>query len=212
MDRFPVVSPDGASVAFMSNRDSTYQTWIIPLGEGEARQVTRHSEGSGPQDWFPDGRRLVVRGARDSGDFLASRFFSVDTAGAKAERQLFDEPGEWARVSPDGRKIAYMHGGDSVYRKGYRGSLAATIWLADLETGTFTNLVRSADGAECRWPLWRPDGKAVYFAREDASRTSNLWEKDLATGEERQRTFMGGQGVFSGHLARRIGPRLPRGF
>ncbi|MFO1523886.1 MAG: DPP IV N-terminal domain-containing protein [Kiritimatiellia bacterium] len=202
MDRFPVVSPDGTSVAFMSNRDSTYQTWIIPLGEGEARQVTRHSEGSGPQDWFPDGRRLVVRGARDSGDFLPGRFFSVDTAGAKAERQLFDEPGEWARVSPDGRKIVYMHGGDSVYRRGYRGSLAATIWMTDLETGTFTNLVRSADGAECRWPLWRPDGKAVYFVREDASRTSNLWEKDLATGEERQRTFMSGPGVFFPAISR----------
>ena len=26
LDRFPVVSPDGKSVAFMSNRDSTYQT------------------------------------------------------------------------------------------------------------------------------------------------------------------------------------------
>ena len=202
LDRFPVVSPDGKSVAFMSNRDSTYQTWIIPLESGEARQVTRHSEGSGPQDWFPDGRRLIVRGARDSGDFLASRFFAVDVDDAKAERQLFDEPGEWARVSPDGGRILYMHGGDSVYRRGYRGSLAATIWLHDLAANTFTNAARSADGAECRWPLWRPDGKGFYFVREDASRASNLWEKDLATGEERQRTFLAPPGVFFPGISR----------
>jgi tricorn protease len=202
LDRFPVVSPDGKSVAFMSNRDSTYQTWIIPLESGEARQVTRHSEGSGPQDWFPDGRRLIVRGARDSGDFLASRFFAVDADGAKAERQLFDEPGEWARVSPDGGRILYMHGGDSVYRRGYRGSLAATIWMHDLAANTFTNAARSADGAECRWPLWRPDGKGFYFVREDASRASNLWEKDLATGEERQRTFLAPPGVFFPGISR----------
>ena len=100
VERFPVFSPDGRRLAFMSGRDDTFQAWVMDLAGGAPEQATFHSDGAVPHDWYPDGRRLMVRGARDSGSFLTHRFLTVDTAARSAEQLLFDDYGDWGRLSP----------------------------------------------------------------------------------------------------------------
>lgn len=203
VDRFPVFSPDGSQIAFMSGRDESYQVYVMPAAGGTPKQVTFHSEGSTPQDWYPDGRRLLVRGSRENGDLLPYRFVTVDASQRVAEQIAFDDAGDWGRLSPDGSKLLYVRLGEDSYRRGYRGSRAGQIWSFDFQTREFATVARMEDGSECRWPLWKPDGKGMYFVREGKERgTFNLFEKSLPSGRDKQLTFFKDFGVMFPAISR----------
>ncbi len=55
-DIFPRWSPDGHEIAFLSTRSGKPQIWIIPVGGGEARQLTYCKRGAGEFAWSPDGQ------------------------------------------------------------------------------------------------------------------------------------------------------------
>ena len=185
VDRFPVFSPDGRSLAFYSERDGTGQVWRMDLPSGTPRPLTFHAEGAIPQDWSPDGKTLLVRATRDSGDFRPQRFYLIDATTGGKERLVFDAHGDSASFSPDGSRILWSRDGDDPYRRGYRGSKAATVWSYDIAGAAFQPLARAESGADCRWPLWKADGSGIFFVREtDHGRCFNLWHTDFASGLE----------------------------
>ncbi len=51
--------PDGASLVFLSTRSGSPQVWRLPLGGGEARQLTDLPLGVANLQVFPDGERLL---------------------------------------------------------------------------------------------------------------------------------------------------------
>ena len=58
-DSHPRWSPDGKSIAFVSDRSGSSQVWILPLDGGEARQLTKLPiDVSGPI-WSPRGDKLA---------------------------------------------------------------------------------------------------------------------------------------------------------
>lgn len=185
-DTRPVFSPDGSRLAFSSNRDDSWQVFVMPSEGGTPRQVTFHSEGSNALDWYPDGERLLVRGARAQRGYMQFRFFDVSTTVRRAEKMLFDAYGMDADLSHDGRRLLFTRFGDSLYRKGYRGSAASQIWMFDLEDQSFRRVCNDPSGS--RSPLWKPDGEGFYYVSERDG-CFNLWEHDLKTGREKQLTF-----------------------
>lgn len=60
-DGAPTISPDGKSVAFISQRgdDKAPQLYVMPLGGGEARRLTKLATGVQSPKWFADGNRLA---------------------------------------------------------------------------------------------------------------------------------------------------------
>ena len=60
-DGAPAISPDGKSVAFISQRgdDKAPQLYVMPLGGGEARRLTKLATGVQSPKWFADGKRLA---------------------------------------------------------------------------------------------------------------------------------------------------------
>jgi dipeptidyl aminopeptidase/acylaminoacyl peptidase len=59
-DTAPRISPDGALVAFLrAQPQSAPQLWVLPIGGGEAVQVTDRKLGVTDFRWSPDGRRLA---------------------------------------------------------------------------------------------------------------------------------------------------------
>ena len=59
-DMRPRFSPDGRSLAFISDRSGKPQAWVMPTSGGEPRQITDLASGVGSADWSPDGQRLLL--------------------------------------------------------------------------------------------------------------------------------------------------------
>jgi dipeptidyl aminopeptidase/acylaminoacyl peptidase len=57
----PRWSPDGGSIAFISDRGGKSQVWMIDVGGGEAYEVTSISTGVSGIEWSPDGGRFIFR-------------------------------------------------------------------------------------------------------------------------------------------------------
>ncbi|MFC1557456.1 S9 family peptidase [candidate division KSB1 bacterium] len=58
-DRNPRWSPDGKSLAFLSNRKGETQIYLISTGGGEAAPLTESTTGIGSFEWSPDGRFIA---------------------------------------------------------------------------------------------------------------------------------------------------------
>ena len=88
-DSQPTFSPDGRTLAFLSDRhESTNQLHVLPLDGGEALRLTEFKHGVAEVAWLPDGRRLAVlahddtspirAGERDKGEPTARVLRRVD--------------------------------------------------------------------------------------------------------------------------------------
>ncbi len=191
-DRQPKFSPDGKSLAFVSDRSGSSQVYLLPLIGGEPRPITHHTAGYLLQDWTPTGDRLLVSSQRDHAWRHAERFFLVNPGERQAEQLLFDDYGSDGQLSPDGKKLLFIREGHSWWRKGYHGSQAAQIWLYDLTSRVFKPIVKGEWDA--RWPLWKPDGSGFYYC-SGQSGCYNLREHNLADGKERPLTNYPDDGV-----------------
>ena len=64
-DVHPAWSPDGRSIAFISDRDGSFQLYVMPAAGGAPRLITSGIEGPGnpagewAAAWSPDGTRLA---------------------------------------------------------------------------------------------------------------------------------------------------------
>jgi dipeptidyl aminopeptidase/acylaminoacyl peptidase len=59
-DGAPRWSPDGASIAFTSDRDGAPQLYRLPLAGGEAEKLTDRKEAVGAFRWSPDGKSIAL--------------------------------------------------------------------------------------------------------------------------------------------------------
>ncbi|MEO6725805.1 MAG: hypothetical protein ABIP14_10975, partial [Blastocatellia bacterium] len=58
-DFAPAISPDGARIAFVSNRTGDYDIWLYTKATGDVSQLTRSAKAGGGVSWSADGRRIV---------------------------------------------------------------------------------------------------------------------------------------------------------
>src|SRR5262249_5182791 len=155
-DREPKFSPDGKTIAFISDRETGNQVFTIPAVGGTPKQITYHTSGYNLQGWHNDGRRLITTAVRDHywTGRGSDRFTLVDTQDRKAEQIVFDDYGSNASLSPDGKKILFTREGHQWWRKGYHGTQASQIWMFDLDSTQFQPVI--VGPWDARWPLWKP--------------------------------------------------------
>ena len=84
-DTQPRYSPDGKSLAWISNRDGSSQAYLMPAQGGPPRQLTFHTEGCSLEDWYPDGQAILVSARRDHHWRDAERFCRVRIDSRAAE-------------------------------------------------------------------------------------------------------------------------------
>ena len=198
-DTSPAFSPDGKSIAFISQRQGARQAYVVRSAGGDPRQLTFHSEGCRLEDWYPDGRSLLVSADRDHYWRHSERFFRIDAEKRSKEQLLFDGYGRSGAISPDGKRLLFTREGTAWWRKGYRGSQASQIWLYESDSRKFTLLVKEPTGA--RSPLWAADGKGFYYVGGQSG-AFNLWYRELPGGKERQLTHFDDDSVVTPCIAR----------
>ena len=105
-DNFPVWSPDGARLAFASNREGRNNLYVKDVhGTADETLLHRTSEGNVPTDWSHDGRFLLfVNAVPGASDLWA---LPVDNPGA-ATALLATPFNETDGRFSDGRWVAYV--------------------------------------------------------------------------------------------------------
>lgn len=203
LDTGAAFSPDGRQIAFNSEREGSKQAYVMPVGGGEPKQITWHTDGCDIREWTPDGKSLLVAIGRDFSwmrDSRAARLALIDATERKAESVLFDDYASDGVVSPDGKRVLFVReGSEAWWRQGYKGSRAGQIWLFNRDDGSFTQVI--ADETESRWPLWKADGKGFYFV-SNRDGTFNLWEHNLGAKKDTQLTHFKGDSVVFPAISR----------
>jgi len=184
----PSYSPDGKTIAFVSDRTGSRQIFVMPSDGGAPTQLTWHTEGYSLEDWYPNGQSLLVSGSRDHYWRNSTRLMTIGAEERSAEKVLFDGYAAQGSVSPDGEKILFVREGEREWRKGYHGSRSAQVWQYDTSNQKFTKLVDLATGNFN--PVWYPDGSGfLYCGSQDAENGArNLWRFDLETEESTKLT------------------------
>lgn len=98
VDRAPRWSPDGKTLAFLSNRGGRNQVYVMPAGGGDAAALTSAKNGVSSFQWSPDGKFIAYLAkddtapSEDEGPQIADderqleRLWVIDAATRKATR------------------------------------------------------------------------------------------------------------------------------
>jgi tricorn protease len=162
-DVFPRFSPDGRWIAFSSNRFGNYDVFITPVGGGTPRRLTYHSSGDDVVGWTRDSSRVIFRSTRGDGAFPSvATLYEIAVTGGQEQSLPMDRAAA-GDYSPDGKQLVFNRHPGSWSRKHYRGASAADIWIADLATKSYRQLL--GDERYNRfWPMWGADNNIYYVA------------------------------------------------
>ena len=198
----PTWSPDGRTIAFLSDRTGVENLWVADADGANPRAVSKDRRTDDrPQimvspAWTPDGQYLVVSKARppDPGTFWLFMYHRDGGNGVRVGAPPPPQPAPDATgpppppppnrmgavVSPDGRFIYYAQRAG-----GFTYNTRFPLWQIhrhDRDTGDVSQ-VTNAQGSAMR-PVLSPDGKwLVYGTRHKAD--TGLRIRNLETGAER---------------------------
>lgn len=191
----PRFSPDGARMAFVSDRGGADNLWVMDADGGNARQVSDEAEHlvHNPA-WSPDGQYLAAKKSFMGSRTIAGGEIWMFHAGGQGKGlQLTERPhGDEDQknqadpvFSADGRYVYFAQdttpGRVWQYGKDATGQIFV-IQRYDRETGETREFVTGPGGAVR--PAPSPDGRWLAFVKRLVDLRSAIYLKDLESGKE----------------------------
>jgi Tol biopolymer transport system component len=197
-EQHAAISRDGKFVAFLSDRDGTWDAWVSQVGTGDVHNLTK---GSLPElrnpatrtiGFSPDGSLVTLwnRVPNSASGGLVDAGWAVPTMGGPLRPYLkgvseFD----W---SPDGRRIVFHPptSGDPMFVTALDEKLGRQIYVARA-------------GVHNHFPVWSHDGAFIYFVQGLPLEDSDVWRIRPTGGEPERLTSHNSRVTFPTLLGNR---------
>jgi dipeptidyl aminopeptidase/acylaminoacyl peptidase len=187
-DSDPRFSPDGKTIAFLSNRDGSSQIWVLASGGGEARKATSFPTEVNGFRWTPDGKAFV---------FTSDVFPEcADAACLEREKKRREASKVKARVA---ERLLFRHW--DVWKDGTR----THVWMVPARGGDAVDLTPGdrdappfAVGGSMDFAV-SPDGTELVYASnadeaEALSTNSDVWAVPLGRSRPARNLTAGNRG------------------
>jgi dipeptidyl aminopeptidase/acylaminoacyl peptidase len=184
-------SPDGKTVAFVSNLSGRNNIWLVPSEGGWPMQLTVSDERQTSPTWSPDGKWIAYMSDYD-GDEQWDIFLVSPKTGQVVNltntREIAEENPTW---SPDGRYLAYIvkPKTSSVFEIDVYDTVLRAV--KHLTTGTAKDRVNVT-------PIWSADGTFIVYTQEHAKGTdSNVFRVEVQSAQSTLLTPHDGEQTYS---------------
>jgi len=147
-DGAPRWSPDGSTLAFLRNKEGRPQLYVLPLGGGEAQQLTDLPKGASAATWSPDGKTIA--------------FTSTTTPEDLAKKDTTEKPKSDVRIIT----LAEFRADDEGY---FDPAEHSHIWTvpAGMPGDEPAKARQVTTGAfDENAPQWSRDGARIYFGSD----------------------------------------------
>ena len=172
------ISPDGKFVAFLSDRDGTWDAWVSQIGAGDFHNLTKgrvrelRNPATRTVGFSPDGSLVILwsrvpdsaRGGKvDAG-------WAVPTMGGPLRPYLEGiAEVDW---SPDGRRIVY-----------HSAAPGDPMFVTELDEMVGRQIYVAPPGLHNHFPVWSHDGAFIYFVHGLPLDESDVWRIRPTGGE-----------------------------
>jgi Tol biopolymer transport system component len=168
-DQHPVLSPDGRSVAFTSDRSGNPDIWVIGVDGTGLRRVTDDPGVDSWAAWSPSGGELAFSSTRED---PVGEIYTMPASGGTPAR-ITSDPGADSQPawSPQGDRIAFTT---------TRFHPAGEVALVPVAGGPVTRAVPDpGDSAE---PAWSPSGTVLAYTTHKNDPAGDVFQVNLDGG------------------------------
>jgi len=184
-------SPDGKTIAFISNMSGRNNLWLVAADGGWPTQLTISDQRQAHPTWSPDGKWIAYQSDYDGDEqwdiFLVSPK-NGQVVNVTNTREIAELSPTW---SPDGRYLAYM--------VKPRTSSSYEIDVYDMLMREVKHITTGTPKDKGNvGPVWSKDGKWIAYTQEQAKGTdSNVFVTEVASGKSTLLTPHAGESLYS---------------
>jgi tricorn protease len=196
-DRDPVFSPDGEWLAFASDREGSFDVFVMPALGGRPERLTFAPGTDLPQAFSRDGEEVYFASSRPWRYPARAQIQRVPVTGGTPHR-LLDLFADEIAVAPDTERVLLTVGAHRFGRVGYRGTYQSDIW--SLEPGGEPQQLTANPGYDTD-PMWEPGGRVYWRGEDDETNAFNIWRMNADGTDVRRLTEFREEGVRNARIS-----------